>query len=420
MLLSHSATDETAHAATDVYVLGLVAYEALAGRDAFRKQLFGDGGEAGSDLFWMKWHADTAARLRPLPGIREGISQELSKLIERMTEKDHAARIPSLATVESALEQLRRRMTSTEDVELAPAPKAAPALRSPRALSIVLTAIAVVACAGGWLFSGNAVARVRAAAVRMLHGPAATPAAPPLPATIETAAGPMVLVPAGRFMLGNSAVANESPARTVYLNGFYIDRYEVTNGRYRAFTDTTGYPQPPAPSWDADYFGKSDYPVLNVSWRDAQAFCSAAGKRLPSEAEWEKAARGSEPGSRTWANWTVDGLANLARPDVSGPAPVGSFRADVSPFGAYDMAGNVHEWVNDHYGLYSGNPAPLENAGAAKVVRGGSFAFRPPDLSPSWRASLDPAVSLGADSPVGFRCAEDLPSVTHPGTPSPR
>src|SRR5262249_30174083 len=155
-------------------------------------------------------------------------------------------------------------------------------------------------------------------------------------------------------VLGSGAAPNESPAHTVYLSGFYIDQYEVTNGRYRAFTDGAGYPQPPAPSWDPDYFAKSAHPVLNVSWRDAQAFCIAAGKRLPTEAEWEKAARGASPGSRSWANWTVEGLANLKRSGPQRPAPVGTFPADVSPFGAYDMAGNLHEWVNDRYGLYSG------------------------------------------------------------------
>jgi formylglycine-generating enzyme required for sulfatase activity len=220
----------------------------------------------------------------------------------------------------------------------------------------------------------------------------------------------MVLVPAGRFVIGSDAVPNETPAHTVYLPAFYIDKYEVTNGRYRAFTDSSGYSQPTAPTWDPNYFTKSSHPALNVSWRDAESFCIAAGKRLPTEAEWEKAARGSSPSSRLWANWTVDGLANLNRTGPGAPSPVGTFAADVSPFGAYDMAGNVHEWVNDQYGLYTGNPAPLERENA-KVVRGGSFALAPPELSPSWRASLDPSLQPGSDSPVGFRCAADPPPV---------
>jgi formylglycine-generating enzyme required for sulfatase activity len=225
----------------------------------------------------------------------------------------------------------------------------------------------------------------------------------------------MVLIPPGRFVLGSNVVPNEAPAHTVYLPAFYIDKYEVSNGRYRAFTDSTGYSQPRAPSWDPDYFAKSSHPVVNVSWRDAQAYCMAAGKRLPTEAEWEKAARGASPSSRFWANWTVNGLANLKRAGLGTPAAIGAFPADVSPFGAYDMAGNVHEWVNDQYNLYSGNPASLDRAGIAKVVRGGSFDLSPAELSPSWRASLDPSVAPGSDSPVGFRCAADpLPAVSGP------
>jgi formylglycine-generating enzyme required for sulfatase activity len=97
------------------------------------------------------------------------------------------------------------------------------------------------------------------------------------------------------------------------------------------------------------------------------------------------------------------------------PAPVGSFPADVSPFGVYDMAGNVHEWVNDEYRLYIGNPIQLEPIGGAKVVRGGSYAIAPAELSPSWRASLDPNINPGSDSPVGFRCAADVSIVVDGG-----
>jgi formylglycine-generating enzyme len=437
MLLSHTIPNETVHLATDIYVLGLVAYEALAGRDAFQKQLFKEEGEPETDLFWMKWHADPAARLQPLSEINPSVSQELSKLIERMIEKDAAARISSVKTVENGLEQLRRRLTTTEDVELAPSSGTVSARGTGskwrRVLWSVLLAVCVLSGMGGWWFWRDAsrgpfllmqcrrtAGRAIAWAGGLLHKPASTYRVPVLPARIEMASGPMVLVPAGRFVLGSSAAPNESPARTVDLAGFYIDQYEVTNGRYRAFTDSTGYPQPPAPSWDADYFAKSAHPVLNVSWRDAQAFCIAAGKRLPTEAEWEKAARGSSPGSRSWANWTVPGLANLNRAGASGPAPVGTFPADVSPFGAYDMAGNVHEWVNDAYGLYSGNQALLEGADTAKVVRGGSFALWPPELSPSWRASLNPQVTAGSDSPVGFRCAADPSVVSRPDTQSRR
>jgi formylglycine-generating enzyme required for sulfatase activity len=103
----------------------------------------------------------------------------------------------------------------------------------------------------------------------------------------------------------------------------------------------------------------------------------------------------------------VNGLANLKRAGFSAPSPIGAMRTDVSPFGAYDMAGNVHEWVNNSYALYNGNPALLDGAGTAKVVRGGSFALSPQELSPSWRASFDASIRADENSPVGFRCAAD-------------
>jgi serine/threonine protein kinase len=439
-LLSSNAT-EVGHPRSDIYVLGFVAYEALAGRDAFRRQLFKDGAEGETDLFWMRWHADPTTRLQPIREVNSFVSEEFSKLIQRMTEKDPAVRMADLKDVESAIRQIQRRFRTTEDIELAPPPNSglkssAPVnrrRRSPRTLHIVLLLITMLSCGlAGWYFVGSGHSSRLPARARywiaekvgsgrrrvggLLHRPQNPSSSPTLPSTIKTASGPMVLVPAGRSEMGSSTVANEGPAHTIYLSSFYIDKYEVTNSSYRTFADNTGYPQPHAPSWDASYFGKSTHPVLNVSWRDAQAFCTAAGKRLPTEAEWEKAARGSSPASRFWANWTVPGLSNVKAAGRAMPAPVGSFPADVSPFGAYDMAGNVHEWVNDRYALYPGNPIPFEPNETAKVVRGGSYAIGPVELSPSWRASLDPSIAPGADSPVGFRCAAD-PSIVVDGAP---
>jgi len=422
VLLTHTTSSGAAHLRSDIYVLGFVSYEALAGGGAFRRQLLKDPDEPESDLFWMKWHSDPAAQLQPLIAVNPSVAHELSTLVHRMIEKDPNARLSSFDELESALIQLQHRFDTTGDIDLASISGLAPTRTADSpvhtrvrniALRVFLLAVLLVTAGGAWLSR----ARVELLFQRVAH----TPSPPSLAATIETATGPMVLVQAGRYAVGSNAAPNESPAHTVYLPAFYIDTYEVTNGRYRAFTDSTGYSQPPAPSWDADYFAKIAHPVINVSWRDAQAFCAAAGKRLPTEAEWETAARGASPASRFWANWTVDGLANLKNSGTARPVPVGQFIADVSPFGAYDMAGNVHEWVNDPYSLYKGNPASLEGSDSAKVVRGGSFALAPPELSPSWRASLDPSITPGKDSPVGFRCAADpLQSVTRPRAQLPQ
>jgi formylglycine-generating enzyme required for sulfatase activity/serine/threonine protein kinase len=433
MLLTHTTSGGAVHTRSDIYVLGFVSYEALAGADAFRRQMFEPGGEPETDLFWMKWHADPAKRLKPLSDVNPAVPQELSSLIQRMIEKDSAARIDNLNDVECGLMQLRRRLETTDDIEVSSLsgsvaeaqPETSAVKRQWKALPYILLFAGLVVCGASalwWSGAGHCVTplaadsfrwtkqkvtEARAVVYELVRRRPSTQSTPALASIIATATGPMVLVPAGRFTIGSSVVPNEAPAHTAYLPAFYIDQYEVSNGRYRAFTDSTGYSQPAAPSWDPDYFAKSSHPVLNVSWRDAQAFCIAAGKRLPTEAEWEKAARGSSPASRFWANWTVNGLANLKREGPGAPSPIGSFPADVSPFGAYDMAGNVHEWVNDQYGLYSGNSLLLDRTGAAKVVRGGSYTLAPPELSPSWRASLDPSITSGTDSPVGFRCAAD-------------
>ncbi|MFO7675684.1 MAG: SUMF1/EgtB/PvdO family nonheme iron enzyme [bacterium] len=181
----------------------------------------------------------------------------------------------------------------------------------------------------------------------------------------------MVKIPAGTFTMGSTEFDDEKPVRQVYLDAYYIDKHEVTNRQYRRFCDATGrsYPQ------DPDFLGKPDYlrscpdyPVVNVSWDDAKAYCDWAGKRLPTEAEWEKAARGTDareypwgssaPGSsrngnfadesakRRYSDWTIitgydDGYVNTA--------PVGAFPAGASPYGLLDMAGNVWEWCDDWY-----------------------------------------------------------------------
>jgi formylglycine-generating enzyme len=417
MLLGNSTLGAAVHMQSDIYVLGFVAYEALAGAEALRSQIFVQQGETPSDLLWMKWHADMDHRLRPLDEVAPSVPKELSKIIQRMTEKNPAERFCSLEDVEAALRELQRRLESTDDVPLDTLlvsdvsrleelqPKR---VGRSRFLVVLWVVCAVAIVAVSWTLAGS----LRSLAGNAFAATARSRSAARLPESVETASGPMVLVPQGAFVMGSSLVANEGPARTVYLPAFYIDKYEVSNARYRVFTDNAGYAQPSAPSWDPDYFAKGSFPVMNVSWRDAQAFCISMGKRLPSEAEWEKTARGASPGSRLWANWTVDGLANLKRiGGSSGPAPVGSFVSDISPFGAYDMAGNVHEWVNDQYGLYSGNSALLEGASTAKVVRGGSFALSRDGLSPSWRASHEASVGPGEDSPIGFRCAADPRSV---------
>jgi formylglycine-generating enzyme required for sulfatase activity len=272
-------------------------------------------------------------------------------------------------------------------------------------------------------------------------------------AAISAVRDDMVLVPAGEFTMGTPAgsggLPDEHPARLVYLSAFWIDRYEVTNAAYETFVQATDYvapanANPVSTLWEHNrpLPGIEQHPVVNVSWLDAVAFCRWAGKRLPTEAEWEKAARGTTGRLYPWGNewdfekansasywakrtvefsnsvdWEAfwikgEGAVISREKGVKGEIltlPVGSFPAGVGPYGALDLAGNAAEWVQDWYNPNYYPTAPLSDPqgpdrGAIKAMRGGSW--------------LKPAISLrttdrdwgtmdSRPSGTGFRCARD-------------
>ena len=211
----------------------------------------------------------------------------------------------------------------------------------------------------------------------------------------------------------------EHPQHTVSLDAFWIDRYEVTNDQYRAFVEATGNRVPY--DWQKGEIpaGKQDHPVVRVSWEDAQAYCQWAGARLPTEAEWEKGARGTDARQYPWGN-TFDGSRlnfcdrncefDWKDTDVDDgyarTAPVGSFPAGASPYGALDMAGNVWEWVADWYdGDYyrrspGSNPAGPDSGGY-RVLRGGSWSSYPGRARSAYRDWIGPGCTLWD---FGFRC----------------
>ena len=224
----------------------------------------------------------------------------------------------------------------------------------------------------------------------------------------------LVVIPAGPFIRGTSRGGfDEQPERKIYLDEFLIDRYEVTNAQYAAFVKATGHRKSGPPSRYAKNTGRMrgvNQPAVYVSWEDAKAYCEWRGRRLPTEAEWEKAMRGTDGRLWPWGNVEIPGGANWARVDdgFEVAAPVGRVRSDASPYGVMDGAGNVMEWVDDWYleGAYAAaadrNPESPEY-GTYKVLRGAAYTSSGSDLRITARSKM---MSDFRDETIGFRCAQ--------------
>ena len=268
--------------------------------------------------------------------------------------------------------------------------------------------------------------------------PTLTPTSTATPTPAEPAAGAtrrrandgmiMVYVPAGEFRMGSpeggEGEPHERPQRQVALDGYWIDRTEVTNAQYRRCVQAEACREPAF--WGDAALNQDDQPVVGVDWQDARAYCAWVGARLPTEAEWEKAARGSDGRRYPWGdqfdgqrlNWcdrlcpkqenksaVADGYARTA--------PVGQYPQGASPYGALDMAGNVWEWVADWFvsAYYQRAPAhnppgPPETEGAVRALRGGAWDEAEYRLRCAYRGSASPDVRR---EDIGFRCALSAP-----------
>ncbi len=234
-----------------------------------------------------------------------------------------------------------------------------------------------------------------------------SPTEKPVP---EPMASEMVLVPAGEFIMGSSN-EDERPPHAVFVDAFEIDKFEVANDEFQRFVDETGYltegeQAGEGDTWRAWAEGRPRHPVVKVTFNDAQAYCEWAGKRLPSEAEWEKAARGAEQLVYPWGNeWDPD-RANTKESGYRGTTVVGSFPQGASPYGAMDMAGNVAEWTTDWFKAYPGGDFASPYFGERyRVIRGGGW-FAESD----WVRTTERSASSEdlRNDDVGFRCVRPV------------
>jgi formylglycine-generating enzyme len=216
----------------------------------------------------------------------------------------------------------------------------------------------------------------------------------------------MVLIPAGAFRLGSlEGEPDETPPRTVFLPAFYIDKYEVTHEQYAKFILATGYQAPV--DWPVGKMPPklARYPVVNVSFADAEAFARWAGKRLPTEAEWEKACRGVDGRVYPWGNAPAGKKTASGADGKEHTHPVGSFPDDQSPYGVMDMAGNVWEWTADWYDAYPGNGRlELEFGRKYRVIRGGGAIDFYGIAATRRCADRARCVPYGTYDALGFRC----------------
>jgi formylglycine-generating enzyme required for sulfatase activity len=233
-----------------------------------------------------------------------------------------------------------------------------------------------------------------------------------IPTTHED--GEMVLVPAGSFVRGSPpgiGTSDEHPRRDIELSAFYIDRTEVTQRAYSKCIEATQC-EVPSCKTDTDFKPglRASHPVVCVDWNDARTYCAWMHKRLPTEAEWEKAARGSDARLYPWGNEPpACDKANYRECERHSTVDVGTLTKGASPYGALDMAGNVWEWTadwheNDYYAKSPAKDPKGPDTSKEKVVRGGAWSYSETELLSAGRIYDDPTVRYGH---VGFRCARD-------------
>jgi serine/threonine-protein kinase len=413
------ATAKTADHRADIYALGIVLYEMVTGRKPYT---------ADTPMAVLIMHARD-----PLPSPRKyapDIPEAVEKVLLKALAKRPQDRYQSMEEMEKALSSLLGGKVKEErkrKEEQAPKEKAQLKLPALPRRTVITAGLIVIGIALVAVFSSL----LKSLPATIFPTPTATP---PPDEFIDEKGVSMRLIPAGEFTMGsNEGGSDEQPVHTVYLDAYYMDKYEVTNALYEACVDT-GVCDPPQSSGSytrSSYYGNSqydDYPVIYVDWNQAGTYCEWRGPstgsgrvRLPTEAEWEKAARGADERTYPWGDefncrkgnfddeTQLDDYVVSGGPNCDGyvdTAPVGSYEGGVSPYGLYDMSGNVWEWVADWYdsSYYSNSPSSNPtgpSSGDTRVLRGGSWSSGGYYLRSSNRVGNFPGY---VSSYSGFRC----------------
>ena len=391
---------------SDIYSLGVVLYEMITGRVPFT---------ADTPIAVLFKHVSDPL---PRPGLLvNGLPEAVERLLFKALAKDPADRFSDMGSFKAGMEALLSGKVSPS--QKAAKPEKDRVKREQKPAGKLLLGAAGLIGVGLIIFAG----------MRLMGGQkesitAAKDENEPTPTQVDSVTTPelnsidengRILIPEGEFEMGSdSGNADERPAHTVHLDAYWLDQTEVTNSQYHACVNKGGCTQPRITSSHniQDYFWQftyNDHPVINVTWDQAAQYCEWVGGHLPTEAEWEKAARGTDGRTYPWGNSPPNKDTLNYNSYVGDTARVGSYPSGASPYGVLDMAGNVDEWVADWYirGYYEiseeKNPQGPDN-GSRRVLRGGSWSDEAGQVRTTYRLDYSPDSAYDG---TGFRCAYD-------------
>ena len=428
---------------SDIYALGLVFYELFAGRRPF------DVDETSQIMFW---HLNEIPE--PPEAFVGGLPQDVSLAIQKALEKDPDDRFQDFKEFSDAMgsgtpgvdysssldETTASEQTIVtslvEPAEMKKKAKKKKAEGMPLALIAGIPAALAVLLIGGFFayqmfLKGPAIPGTAQQETVNIEYKGGVPNSKGYPEiTHEKDNSIMIYIPAGEFTMGSDIYSFEQPVQQISLDAYLIDKYLITNRQFKQFVDETGYQTDAEkngsgevwtgkrwrndqnaiwkmPDGSTSIEGKEDYPVSQISHNDAIAYCEWAGKELPTEAQWEMAARGPGSGIYPWGNSNPDDtIANYFDSFIQETTPVAKYEKGQSYYGAFDMAGNLYQWCKDWYTpgaeRKTDNPTGPDQ-GTERVLKGGSYSESMDSLRSAYRISADPAASKAI---YGFRCVK--------------